>query len=494
MPTGQKQLRLNRWRSSWGVCCICGQCIGAPLRHPADDAGGIDDAIDTDGLLLTKEDPVRLCMLEHNMLGVHQDAHLVDDYTFLEEKRTSKGPNFIPEFQTHFEEFIRPLNPVAFDALSVHVLDQPPSELYLQAVAIMKQTVTTRTVAACQRCNRAMYKLYEHTMAVYRCFDVTAMADFGPLEPRTIKANTARKVVQQIALYFVYDGARGAWHAKPSKQLLIDAALWRCIAFLYSWGQSGMGDGVRMRLIALFYASVFIHLTSSDMKQMMPFEVLCIAALLLRFFFNDSDDNNKQDWHTYVWRPMSCSCFAEGTFLNMSQSEVGGVIDIVRRNDGPECARIIIARMMSIARNDLAAWEASIIDPERHLPYGWYYDFGTNNKKNTTKAEDIFDMMRETVVNVRDERSLLMFMCDKHGGKHGIQRLLDFFCYNVIITGAYEQKLATDMICFKKAMGATHSMLVAQRAAKGGTKADDGDETMLKFGAMSLRRTRILRG
>ena len=87
---------------------------------------------------------------------------------------------------------------------------------------------------------------------------------------RTKPGNKARKVVQQIGLYFTYDGT--TWRAKPSEQLLLDAAIWRCIAFLFSWGKAPAGGGVRLRLIALFYASYYIYTKGSSMRGTMRFE------------------------------------------------------------------------------------------------------------------------------------------------------------------------------------------------------------------------------
>lgn len=88
MLTVEKQRKLDRWRSGGGVCYVCGQCLGAPLhqrstttaekqRDEEAAAGGFDDAVDNDGLLLNEECPVRLCLLRFNMLGVHQDSHVV---------------------------------------------------------------------------------------------------------------------------------------------------------------------------------------------------------------------------------------------------------------------------------------------------------------------------------------------------------------------------------------------------------------------------------
>jgi hypothetical protein len=88
------------------------------------------------------------------------------------------------------------------------------------------------------------------------------------IESRTNVAHKARKVLQQIALFFDYDGTN--WKSKTSEEILLDGALWRCIAFLHCWGQAG---GIQMRLIAVFYASFYIYTKCSSLQILMRFEV-----------------------------------------------------------------------------------------------------------------------------------------------------------------------------------------------------------------------------
>jgi hypothetical protein len=189
-----------------------------------------------------------------------------DEYTFLER---GKGSSFMQKIDEHFEAHIRQLNPEAFDRFKPQVLNA--EAVYNTAVATQQRTVAERTVPACHRCNLAMNRMYEHSMAVYRCFNVTAASESPLLETRTNVAHSARKVVQQIGLYFMYDGT--TWRPKPGERMLLEAAMWRCIAFLFSWGRAPSGSGVRLRLIALFYASFYIHAKFSSLKKTMPFEV-----------------------------------------------------------------------------------------------------------------------------------------------------------------------------------------------------------------------------
>lgn len=89
------------------------------------------------------------------------------------------------------------------------------------------------------------------------------------MESRTNPAHKARKVLQQIALFFDYDGIN--WKAKTSDAILLDGVLWRCIAFLHCWGQTG---GIQMRLIAIFYASFYVYTKCSSLQNPMRFEVI----------------------------------------------------------------------------------------------------------------------------------------------------------------------------------------------------------------------------
>lgn len=89
--------------------------------------------------------------------------------------------------------------------------------------------------------------------------------------------------------------------------------------------------------------------------------------------------------------------------------------------------------------------------------------------------------MRAAVVAVRDERSLLMFMCDKRGGKHGIERLLRFFYYNFIAAASSSQGMQRSMQRFKDALRSTQAVASAHNFS-----GDDGPRSLDHFAAMSL--------
>lgn len=378
----ERNRRTDRWRRGHGVCYICGQPLGAAPRLQPEE----EDMVDPLERVLTEECPVRLALMRFNMLGDYHEAHLVDEYTFLE-RPAGDDRSFLTVFKKLFADCIRPLNQPAFDRLWAQ-LAKPPS-IYDEALGVIARAAEKRTVPTCGRCNRGMYRLYEHTLTVYRCFPVTANSESALMELRTVHAHNARKAVQQIALFFHYDGT--VWHAKPSEQMLRDAALWRCIAFLHSWGGAPSGNGIRLRLIAIFYASFYIYNTGSSM-QMLSFE----------------------DWHTHVWRPFYHNTFGLAPlFFRIDQTAAAYRFDIARAKNGTECARIVAGMLNAIGKNELHAWERTLTEPSHDMQY------------------TVLAAMRAATRGVKDEASLLMFLSERKGAMYGANRLLHFFCCNL---------------------------------------------------------------
>lgn len=194
MNGGNATRRLDGWRAGEGVCYICGECIKAPRRAPQQqqspsyyccfDATAVENELSSiagnhiniiGSDILVEECPIRLCLLRFNMLGEYQEAHLIDDYTFLDGHRTeTKKGSFWQKFEQQYDEGLHHLNPIAFERFKTQV----PGDILAKATATMARAVSNRTVPACQPCNRAMYRLYEHTLAVYRCFHVTSVSLF----------------------------------------------------------------------------------------------------------------------------------------------------------------------------------------------------------------------------------------------------------------------------------------------------------------------------
>jgi hypothetical protein len=154
-------------------------------------------------------------------------------------------------------------------------------------------------------------KTYEHTMAVYKNFAVTEACENAEMEERSNKANNARKVIQQIALYFDYFPSTEKWAPKTSHRLLLDASLWRCIAFLNMWSISGCVSQ-RSRLIAVFYASFYIY----------------TCAGMMRF----------EDWHARVWRQFCIENYESGSFLGYSHMA------------HPIDTRVVVARLQHVSK------------------------------------------------------------------------------------------------------------------------------------------------
>ncbi len=151
-------------------------------------------------------------------------------------------------------------------------------------------------------------------MAVYKNCALTAACENAAMEERNNKANNARKVIQQIALYFDYFPSTEKWAPKPSHRLLLDASLWRCLAFLNMWATSGCVNQ-RSRLIAVFYASFYIYTCIGD-SAMMRFE----------------------DWHTRVWRQFCMTTYESGSFLGYNHMAT------------PIDTRVVVARLQHVAK------------------------------------------------------------------------------------------------------------------------------------------------
>ena len=374
MALSEKQKRVDRWRRGMGLCCICGQPLAAPLQ-PIPAAFNTDDAdyhynnsnaallIEGDGRILTEECPVKMSLIRFNMLGDHHDAHILDDYTFLEGRRNNVS--FWQEFETHQEE-IKKLCPEVFESFEAQV----HGKVYDTAVATMKRTVASLTVCACQRCNKAMTRTSEHTMAVFRCYSLTEDCDSPFLETKTLSAGAARKMLQQIALYFDYESKTKQWASKKSDHILKDAALWRCVAYLHCWGTAPAGAGVRFLLIAIFHAAHYIYLTGSTfVSGSLSFEA----------------------WHVYVWRDLYLSRYEPSTFFGMHQAEAGGIFNIFQKKEGASWVRYLMKKLRAIAQKGPLMVVEMKID-----------------------LDNLKLQMQTASKTVQNERTMLHFACTKH--------------------------------------------------------------------------------
>jgi hypothetical protein len=367
------QRRTDVWRRQHGGCLVCGQPVAAPQyrmaidgRLPytmrAQDAPPYHTdkkeeeealaALDSDGRLLTEESPVRLCLMRFNALGQYEAAHIVDDYTLLEDGR--RKASLRSEFQK-YEAPLQSAHPQAFAAFKDQVLARTPEaeRLYDEAVALGKRVINGLTVCACVRCNTAMNRTATHAAMVYRCFSVTRDARASLLEDTQKHTTHAKKVIQQIALFFTptWTSPKGiprgekpsvTWHVKPERQLLLDAALWRCLAHLADWGASPTGGGQRQRWVALFHAAYYVYLSASSGATTMD-----LAA-----------------WHLHLWRPFYAAHYpAHSTFLGLHQSEIARLLDPSARTDGQRWETWLKARLSAVVDR----LEATHPQPEHYL-------------------------------------------------------------------------------------------------------------------------------
>jgi hypothetical protein len=414
------QRRMEVWRRCLGLCCVCGEPMACPRTgvrltavYDADDTstnntnhyynydaadnnynnngdgGGDNDGgagggggegggrgapvvpIDSDGRLLTEEEPTRLALLRFNALGEYQFAHVVDDYTFLEKRRN--GATFRKEFTAH-RELVVATHPEAMTCFEATVLDPTDTHVYDAAVATNRRVAERLTIPSCRHCNKAMDREGAHVLATYRCFELTRDSDVPGLESTSKKAIAAKKVVQQIAFYFKVQQRRPSlppppppqavaatatatatatannnnkgkrdlpppppsptpppsslppfvWSAKTEDQLLRDASMWRCIAHLWNWGCAASGGGVRFRMVAVFHAAYYIYLQSSA-RDLLSFEA----------------------WHVHCWRPYYAARFAADSFLGMRQAEAGPFFDLTRKK-GEAWQERVHARTMQV--------------------------------------------------------------------------------------------------------------------------------------------------
>jgi hypothetical protein len=389
------QRRIEVWRRCLGVCCICGQPMACPQQATGTvvmaytdtnnegggeaittNNGGIAEegngsviavmGIDSDGRLLTEEEPVRLTLMRFNALGDYQFAHVVDDYTFLEGRRNKA--TFRKEFAKH-KALVLATNPVAMACFEATVFGTSDSRVYDAAVATNRRVTERLTIPSCRYCNKAMDREGAHVMATYRCFAATSDSDVPALEGNSKEAIAVKKVVQQIAFYFRAEpqpaptalakkGGGGTttatttattsggkpttvtqehgaaeqqqqptaftWSAKPEDQLLRDASMWRCIAHLWNWGRSASGGGLRFRMVAVFHASYYIYLNSSA-RDILAFET----------------------WHVHCWRPYYMARYAADSFLGLRQAEAGPLFDLSRKN-GARWQEQVHARAMQV--------------------------------------------------------------------------------------------------------------------------------------------------
>lgn len=444
-----KSPSLHVWRSAIGLCMICGQPMGLKSQknglHRAnqlasslglfeggdddeeedfqlvsiqDDIAGIklddldkktkaqhDSEEDTsvlERMLLVEECPIRMAFLRFNMLGEQQDCHIIDQYTFLEKK--SKEDSFVHQLREH-EQIIRNIDKDGgcFSAFYSTVMVEESAK-HQPAVMLDKVLATSKRIgdqflfAGCRRCNMCMNKPAFHVDALYRCFGPTSHLDNTFLESRSVKAIKIKKIIQQIAFYFDCDTKKKTWKAKEPEHIILDVNLWRCISSLCCWS---VFQKYRFRMIAIFYASHYLYLTSS-VKPFFSFE----------------------DWHIHFFREVYMDTFPSTTFFGLEERDVKSGFNLSRK-EGDVWMDMILTRLTN--------FQATSLEP--------FY--------KTKDFDRIYALKGRINQMIFNEFTLILFLSSKASVEDGVARLLDFFSYH--LSGSnHASRLLSQCIRFQK--------------------------------------------
>ena len=404
---------IENWRNAFGLCMICGQPLGVKIKTllPSIEQLSINDSEDIetssstlddfiDRFLLVEECPVRVALVQYNMLGEHQDCHIIDQYTFLEKR--NKEENFVNLLKKN-EAMISSLDENGIFKLflkQAFLKEGLSSKMTEQAVSMCKRLGDHYIFCGCRRCNICMNKPNFHVDVVYRCFDPTKNLDKPYLESRNVKAGKLKKIIQQIAFFFEYNESQ--WYVKDEIRMIQDIDIWRCISNLCYWGNSSK---YRFRLIAIFHASHFIY-EQSSIKTLLKFE----------------------DWHIHFFREKYMNTYKNGTWFGMTENEARVYFNLSEKK-GNEWVPFVKARLSEF-RERIEEFHES---------------------KSTSKILLLKDSMKRDIIN---ERSLLRFLVARGSVEQGIERFLFYFKYNVILNN--EKKLMHRYSIFEKQLCSTY--------------------------------------
>jgi hypothetical protein len=288
---------LESWKSCAGLCLVCGIPLGLdPPRKMMKEGLDIDDIVDgaedeDDVMRVREENFVRVSLFKFNLLGKMDACHVIDQYTFLKPKSSDAFKKALLE------------NKSVIQALGGDLLqDAFKDGAYEKAADYCQRVAAKRVVPGCKSCNATMNRSNAHADIVYRCFGPSSKLNIPELEDNTTKTgrvisrgNVVKKLIQQVALFYSQNRS-GEWRPKEEVDIMKEAALWRCIAYLSMWGKDG---GVRFSLIAIFYGAVYM------------FERLNLSDLLLF-----------TDWHLHVFRNFYMETYPKCTWFGMTQEEV----------------------------------------------------------------------------------------------------------------------------------------------------------------------------
>jgi hypothetical protein len=431
---------LESWKSSAGLCLICGIPMGlesdskmskesAALWDEEDELNDGKDTVSrhefTNEMMMKRaleEEPydgedtvslhhtnemmmmhapgegleenfIRVSLFKYNLLGKMEGCHILDKYTFLKPKDSAAFKKAMLDNRAVIEAMGGDLIHDAFhDGAFERAAD------YCQRVA------AKRMVPGCRSCNAAMNRANAHADIVYRCFAPTAGLFIPELEDSTTKTgrvtskgNVVKKLIQQIALFYTpcyADGTRSsltkaptttttitAWKAKDEAQIMQHAAIWRCVANLCLWGRSGT---VRFALVAIFYGAVYM------------FERMKMADLMLF-----------TDWHLHVFRNFYMATYPNGaSWFGMTQEQAAIRFDTTKK-DGLRWCNHVIGSYLETACKSIEEF--------------------FRKQVSLIKISQFKEMI---TTHVTDEKTLFLFLCQKCGPKEGIQTLMQYFLRN----------------------------------------------------------------
>ena len=365
-----------------------------------------------------QENFVRVSLFKYNLLGSLENCHVIDRYTFLknedsfykalkDNERIVKvlGGNLLEDLQKPSSEMS-----------AVPLSNLPGQRMFDKAADYCQRIAAKVVIPGCKACNAAMNRSGAHADIVYRCFPPTSHLNIPELEDSLTKTGRVvskgvaiKKLIQQIALYFRPPSPVVAlptkkktgkttisesnkisprnqpeqhhWMAREDDEIMPLAALWRCVANLCMWGKSGF---VRFRLVAIFYASVYIY------EQLMLKDVILFL-----------------DWHIHVFRMYYMTQYSEsGTFFGMPHSRASLTFDTTLKS-GPLWCEIVQNEYLHKAAKDLEVYFRDKVDVMK-----------------------IFEFKEFFRAHIQSEKTLFCFLSKRAGVNEGVNSIMSFFMYN----------------------------------------------------------------
>jgi len=439
-----KAKAIDTWKICSGLCVICGMPLSLELAgrrgrensssgEPSSSSSYNEDAAllasfsdlklnpdappeaedsanyDTNNNEDLQENFVRVGLFKFHLLGSVENCHVIDKYTFLLQN--------VEDFQKELKK-----NETIIEALGGHLASdiQKTPQIYNKAADYCHRVAAKVVVPGCRACNAAMNRANFHADIVYRCFEPSSQLSFPELEDTISKTGkvrskgvTTKKLIQQIAFYFrPPSGNKEGWNARDDSEIMLQAALWRCIANLCLWGKTG---GVRFRLIATFYASIYIY------------EKLALKDLILF-----------TDWHIHVFRVHYMQTYPHGSFFGMLVQSATMVFHPTAKNGVMWC-EIVRNNYLNKAADDLDTFFNEKVDMKKVLEFKEILNQHIHNEKNLfcllSRFYDLIFSFETSYLFITMTYSNVYVMictlvCRKLGIAKGVAGIMSFFMYN----------------------------------------------------------------